>query len=585
LSAVLLVAPSAPALAADEVGLVDSSQGQWFLRDQAGGTASFYYGNPGDVPLMGDWDCDGVDTPAMYRPSTGFMYLRNSNSQGFADLDYFYGNPSDLPLAGDFDGDGCDTLAIYRPSEGRVYVKDSLGTGVADYSYYFGNPGDKPFTGDFDGDGTDTVGLHRESTGFVYLRNSHTQGFADLAFYYGDPGDRLVAGDWIAQQTDTVGVFRPAESRFYLRYSNSQGFADESFLYGQGSWLPVAGTFGEIRAIPDLTLQTVATGLSAPVFLTSPPGDPRLFVVEQPGGIKIVQGGSVSTFLDITGKVAFGGERGLLGLAFHPGYSSNGRFFVHYTRQSDGDVVVEEYRVSADPNRAEGSAVKAWLVAEHSQFSNHNGGMLEFGPDGWLYAAVGDGGGGGDPLENGQNPNTPLGTITRIDVDGAGGTQMWAYGLRNPWRFSFDPPGGLIYIGDAGQNAWEENDVAPISTQGINYGWDVMEGKHCFEPPSGCDPSGLTLPVLEYANPAQGDAVIGGFVYRGSAIAGLPGSYLYGDLRGWVRSFRYENGAVTDEREWFPDVGSLFSFGRDSSGELYLLTSDGQVRKIVPVGS
>ncbi len=187
---------------------------------------SFVYGNPGDVPLLGDWDCDGTRTPAMYRPTNGFMYLRNSNTQGIADVEYFYGDPADVPLAGDFDGDGCDTLAIYRADEGKIYVKNSLGTGVADLDYFFGNPGDKPFVGDFDGDGVDTVGLHRESTGFVYFRNSHTSGPADDEFFYGDPGDQILAGDWDGNGDDTVAIYRPADGKIYYRMTNDAGFAD-----------------------------------------------------------------------------------------------------------------------------------------------------------------------------------------------------------------------------------------------------------------------------------------------------------------------------------------------------------------------
>jgi murein DD-endopeptidase MepM/ murein hydrolase activator NlpD len=201
----------------------------FFLHDQIRRgpvVDSFFYGDPGDVPLMGDWDCDGEATPAMYRPSNGFMYLRNSNSQGVADAEYFYGDPSDIPLAGDYDGDGCDTLAIYRADEGRVYIKDSLGTGLADYAYYFGLPGDKPFVGDFDGDGIDTLGLHRESSGFVYFREANTDGPAHFEFFYGNPGDRIAAGDWDGNGTDTVAVYRPSEGMLYVKLSNSQGNAD-----------------------------------------------------------------------------------------------------------------------------------------------------------------------------------------------------------------------------------------------------------------------------------------------------------------------------------------------------------------------
>ena len=243
----------APASAADTVGMVDPDTGVWRLRTEKGHTATFYFGNPGDAPVMGDWDCDGIDTPGLYRRSDGYAYLRNSNTQGTADIRFFFGNPQDVPLAGDFDGDGCDTLAIYRPGEGRVYVINELGEndgglGAADYSYYFGDPGDKPFVADFDGDGVDTVGLHRESTGFVYYRNTNTQGVAENQFFYGDPGDRLFSGDWAGHGNDTVGLFRPADATAYLRYENSAGVADETIRFGRPTYLPVAGTFGALDA-------------------------------------------------------------------------------------------------------------------------------------------------------------------------------------------------------------------------------------------------------------------------------------------------------------------------------------------------
>ena len=202
---------------------------------------SFFYGNPGDVPLMGDWDCDGTATPAMYRPTNGFMYLRNSNTQGIADVEYFYGDPSDVPLAGDWDGDGCDTLAIYRPDEARIYVKDTLGTGIADYSFLFGNLGDKPFAGDFDGDGIDTMGLHRGSTGFVYFRNSNTTGIADAEFFYGDPGDVILAGDWDGDGDDTVAVYRPSTGMLYVKLANTQGNADATYSVGSAATVLTAG--------------------------------------------------------------------------------------------------------------------------------------------------------------------------------------------------------------------------------------------------------------------------------------------------------------------------------------------------------
>jgi hypothetical protein len=198
---------------------------------------SFYFGNPGDVPFSGDWDCDGVETPGLYRRSDGYVYLRNSNSEGNADITFFFGDPGDFPLAGDFDNDGCDSVSIFRPAEQQFYVINQLGSsdgglGSAEYSFLFGNTGDKPFVGDFDGDGVDTVGLHRESTGLVYFRNSNSTGIADNQFIYGDPGDKIVAGDWNGDGTDTIGVYRPSENVFFLKHSNQQGVADASFLAG-----------------------------------------------------------------------------------------------------------------------------------------------------------------------------------------------------------------------------------------------------------------------------------------------------------------------------------------------------------------
>ena len=231
----------------DRVGLVDPATGMWHLRGQGGAVASFFYGNPGDVPFAGDWNCDGISTPGLYRQSDGFVYLRNSNSQGIANIRFFFGNPGDFPLAGDFDGDGCDTVSIYRASESRIYVINELGAndgglGAADFSYIFGNPGDKPFVGDFNGDGEDTVGLHRESTGFVYFRQTNSQGIADSQFFFGDPGDRLVAGDWgVVDEVDTPAVFRPSNTTFFFRHSNTQGNADQSLVWGSSSFLPVSG--------------------------------------------------------------------------------------------------------------------------------------------------------------------------------------------------------------------------------------------------------------------------------------------------------------------------------------------------------
>ena len=258
LTAVAVVSVGSAALAdgpEDSTGVVDQTTGLWFLRNPFNGdTTSFYYGNPGDFPIVGDWDCDGDETPGLYRQSDGFVYLRNSNTQGNANIRFFFGNPGDIPLAGDFNNDGCDTISIFRPSQARVFIINELGAnngglGAAEFDYFFGNPGDKPFVGDFDRDGVGTIGLHRESTGLVYFRNSHTQGNADSQFIFGNPGDQIIAGEWAQKDDfgpDTVGIFRPSNGTFYLRFSNTQGNADAQFPYGNSNMLPVAGDFGSL---------------------------------------------------------------------------------------------------------------------------------------------------------------------------------------------------------------------------------------------------------------------------------------------------------------------------------------------------
>jgi glucose/arabinose dehydrogenase len=249
-TASIVVSPFAP-MSRDTVMLVDAARAQWHALDLGGRPiTSFYFGNPGDTPLAGDWDCDGVATPGLYRRSDGFVYLRNSNTQGIADIRFFFGNPGDVPIAGDFDADGCDSISIYRPSEQRFHIVNSLGSdedglGPAEFSFLFGNPGDKPFVGDFDGDGIFEVGLHRESTGLIYYRNTLTSGIADNQFFFGDPGDQLVAGDWgVVDEIDTPGLFRPSNTTFYFRHSNTEGHADSQFIAGEPAFLPVAGDFG-----------------------------------------------------------------------------------------------------------------------------------------------------------------------------------------------------------------------------------------------------------------------------------------------------------------------------------------------------
>ncbi|MFQ5689737.1 MAG: PQQ-dependent sugar dehydrogenase [Gemmatimonadota bacterium] len=343
----------------------------------------------------------------------------------------------------------------------------------------------------------------------------------------------------------------------------------------------------------------MAEGLSSPLYLAAPAGDPRLFIVEKPGRIRIVQGGTLlpEPFLDLTDRVGSQGfERGLFSLAFHPSYATNGLFYVDYTDQS-GDIRVERYAVSGDPDRADPSSAFTILQVPEP-FPNHNGGLVAFGPDGMLYVGLGDGGSAGDPLGNGQNLGSLLGAILRLDVDpaapfsipsdnpfvnqpGARG-EIWAWGLRNPWRFAFDRQAGMLYIADVGQESFEEVNAVPASAGGLNYGWNRMEGAHCFPVGGGCDPSGLTLPVLEYDH-SQGCSVTGGFVYRGSRLPFVNGHYFYSDFcRGWLRSFRLQGGAPVDSRQWnVGNLGSVLSFGEDASGELYVLSGDGRVRRLV----
>jgi glucose/arabinose dehydrogenase len=589
----------------DTVGLVDPTTGIWSLRNEDGATHSFYFGNPGDVPFAGDWDCDGVDTPGLYRQSDGYVYLRNSNDQGIADVSFFFGNPGDVPIAGDFNGDGCDTVSLYRPSESRVFIVNELGSedgglGAAETDYYFGNPGDAPFTGDFDSDGTDTIGLYRQSTGLVYFRNSHTQGNAEFEFFFGDPGDRFVGGDWTDNDTDTPGVFRPSQSTFYLKYTNSQGNADAQFTYGSGAMLPVAGAWGDIPAIPDFALSEVATGLDAPMEAAAPIGDARLFIAERAGTIRVLKDGAVlpTPFLTV-GNVSTCGEGGLLGLAFHPNYDANGRFFVHFTAPRGAFLQsrVVEYHANPSSDTADPVPVQTILVLDQPR-CNHNAGSISFGVDGNLYIPFGDGGDGGVVA---QDPHSWLGSILRIDIDAGvpyaipagnpyngtnGAQEVWAIGLRNPFRSSIDRLTGDLYLGDVGQNSWEEVSVTPAGIGELNFGWNTMEGNACFSPSVGCDPSGLTAPVVVYPTGGDGRSVVGGHVYRGSAIPNLAGTYFYADFfSDWIRSFRLVGGVATDQRDWtslLGPVNSTVAFATDGMGEMYVISIAGTVHKMVP---
>lgn len=341
----------------------------------------------------------------------------------------------------------------------------------------------------------------------------------------------------------------------------------------------------------------IGSGLQNPLHLTAPAGNPSLFIVEKGGTIRVVKNGALQPmpFLDLRSKVSTGSEQGLLSVAFHPQYASNGLFFVNYT-DVKGDTRIERYKVSGNPDAADPASAKL-ILAIDQPYSNHNGGHVLFGPDGKLYIGVGDGGSGGDPRGNGQNPGALLGSLLRIDVDGGdpyaipadnpfvgqpqGRGEVWAKGLRNPWRFAFDRTTALLYIADVGQNAWEEIHVAPMSDKGLNYGWNILEGTHCYGG-SNCNRNGLVLPVLEY-NHSEGCSVTGGFVYRGSRIPALQGHYFYADYcQGWVRSFKYIDGAVTEPRNWsFGNLGQIMSFGEDAAHDLYILSTNGNVYRLV----
>ncbi len=368
---------------------------------------------------------------------------------------------------------------------------------------------------------------------------------------------------------------------------------------------------GLLPAPPTDDLPTLAVELldldytfNQPVGIThAGDGSGRLFVIERPGTIRVIEEDEVALqpFLDLTGIVrSTGSEQGLLGLAFPPGYSDvDGHFYVHYTTIAGngfaaGDSIVSRIPVSngiADPSGEE------ILLHVPQPLANHNGGQLAFGPDGFLYIAIGDGGGGGDPDGNGQNLNTLLGKLLRLDVEGGapdydipadnpfagpqnGLNEIWAYGLRNPWRFSFDRATGDLYIADVGQGRYEEINFQPAASPGgENYGWDTMEGRHCFTPMTGCDPTGLTLPVAEYPISGTADcAVTGGYVYRGDDHPALQGVYLYGDFcSGRIRGFRVPPDGEVEPAVLAESGLRISSLGEDEAGEVYLADYAGAV--------
>jgi glucose/arabinose dehydrogenase len=326
-----------------------------------------------------------------------------------------------------------------------------------------------------------------------------------------------------------------------------------------------------------------------------------IFVTEQRGVIysfSVNDSQQANIFLDIADRVNEGGtEEGLLGLAFDPDYQNNGYLYVYYTAADPLRSVLSRFSLDQGSAAVADPQSEVIIMEIQQPYSNHNGGQLAFGPDGYLYIGLGDGGSGGDPLGNGQNLGTLLGSILRIDVSGSSGPghyqipadnpfvdtagarpEIWAFGLRNPWRFSFDSQTGLLWAGDVGQSSWEEIDII---AKGANYGWNTMEGFHCYSPSTGCDQSGLTLPLVEYDH-SQGCAVIGGYVYHGDQIPSLQGHYVYGDYcSGNIWALVYDGGAVTGNTLIAKSGLTITSFAEDLLGNLYVLSRDGGIYTLV----
>ena len=359
-------------------------------------------------------------------------------------------------------------------------------------------------------------------------------------------------------------------------------------------FLATAMVFLSTPALAQIQLTPVVSGLSSPVFVGNA-GDNlnRLFIVEQAGIIKVLQPGSStpSVFLDIRAKIAFGGERGLLGLAFHPQYAMNGRFFVFYTRTGDGALVIAEYSASPANSNTASTTEKILLTIPHPTNANHNGGMLAFGPEGYLYIGVGDGGSGDDPPNNAQNKNVLLGKILRIDVNSTttpyvvppdnpflgadeGRDEIFAYGMRNPWRFSFDRLSGQQWVGDVGQGAREEVDTPIVS--GGNYGWRIFEGSICNEVDPCTNPEDYIFPRFDYEHTNGRCSLTGGYVYRGSQGAVTGGTYIFGDYcSGEIFAWNGSTQSVL-----LDTAMNISSFGEDEDGELYVVNLGGSVSRI-----
>ncbi len=348
----------------------------------------------------------------------------------------------------------------------------------------------------------------------------------------------------------------------------------------------------------EIAVTPIISGLQRPTAIAhAGDGSGRLFVLEQAGRVLIYRDGTLlgTPFLDIRDQVGCCGERGLLGLAFHPDYASNGQFYLNYTDLA-GDTVVSRWQVSGNADVADAGS-EAVLLSVDQPFSNHNGGQLAFGPDGYLYIGLGDGGSGGDPQDNGQNRLTPLGKMLRIDVDSGALyaipdsnpfafedftlDEIWALGLRNPFRYSFDRLTGDLYIADVGQDAIEEVNRQPANSNGgENYGWRLMEGSNCFNPGSNCNDGSLTLPIVQYSHGQGRCSITGGYVYRGERLTQLQGDYLYGDFCSGEIFLATQDASGWSQQVLLDTSMQISTFGEDEQGELYVASIAGQVARL-----
>lgn len=511
---------------------------------------------------------------------------------------------------GDFNADGQTDIRWQNSSTGSTliwYLNGATLIGTSEEGTPPTNPGNNPGNNpDSQPPPTPPSDLPAEIQGVVWNdyngngnREADEAGLANWSIYLDQNQNGQFDSGETAVTTDSSGNYRFADlapGTYQVATIVEPGWQQ---TYPASNY-SVTLTSGEVRSAIDfgnqsslagVTLLPQFTGFSQPTYVTNAgDGSDRLFVVQQGGLIRVIQNGTTLTtpFLDIQSRISASGERGLLSMAFPPDYASKGYFYVYYTNSS-GNIVISRFRLTADPNVADANSEEVILTIDHPTFSNHNGGQLAFGPDGYLYIGTGDGGGGGDPFGNAQNPNSLLGKILRIDVESGAATyaipdtnpflaatdptnayrdEIWALGLRNPWRFSFDSVTGDLYIGDVGQGAVEEIDVQLVSSPGgENYGWNRLEGSQPYNGFAG-DTSGFTFPIVEYDH-SQGESVTGGFVYRGTDPR-LQGVYFYGDfvdgnLWGLRRSATgWENTLLIDTSY------GISTFGQDQQGNLYL---------------